>query len=161
MCYLWVSYTGSTLIKIWNQDQFLCISNVAKSLTLLFQVQILCWSPLQDAAVFKEGWKHISAHLSTKTLMCLQNNNLIQMTHFSPLLRKSMPTYSFVMFIAALTTNNFLWEFLVGGNLHQQIGQPYVVWLLKVMCENTVSLLRCVIWSRHLGQGSQPKPDIC
>lgn len=49
------------------------------------------------------------------------------MTHFSPLFQKSMPTYSFVMFIAALTTNNFLWEFLVGGNLHQQIGQPYVV----------------------------------
>lgn len=49
------------------------------------------------------------------------------MTHFSPPFQKSMPAYLFVVFMAALTTNNFLWEFLVGGNLHRQIGQPYVL----------------------------------
>lgn len=52
----------------------------------------------------------------------MQNKNLIQMTHISSPSQKSMPTYLFVMFMAALTTNNFLWESLVGGNLHQQIG---------------------------------------
>lgn len=52
----------------------------------------------------------------------MQNTDLIQMTNLSPLLQTSMPTYLFVMFMAALTTNNFLRESLVGGNLHQQIG---------------------------------------
>lgn len=52
----------------------------------------------------------------------MQNKNLIQMTNFPPPFQKSMPTYLFVMFMAALTTNNFLWESLVGGNLYQQIG---------------------------------------
>ncbi len=52
----------------------------------------------------------------------MQNKNLIQMTNFSPPFQKSMPTHLFVMFTAALTTNNFLWESLVGGNQHWQIG---------------------------------------
>lgn len=70
-----------------------------------------------------------------------------------------MPADLFVMFMAALTTNNFLWEFLVGGNLHRQIGRPYVLWLLKVMCEGPPSACcaRRVTWSRHTGQGSHPK----
>lgn len=91
----------------------------------------------------------------------MQKKNLDLMTNFSPPLQKLMPTYLFVMFMAALTSNNFLWESLVGGNLHLQIGEPYALWLLKVMCENAVSPLRRVIWSRHTGQGSQPKPDTC
>lgn len=52
----------------------------------------------------------------------MQNKTLTQMTNFSPPFQKSMLTYLFVMFMAALATNNFLWESLVGGNLHQQIG---------------------------------------
>lgn len=60
-------------------------------------------------------------------LKYMLNKNLIQMTNFSPPFQKSMPTYLYVMFMAALTTNNFLWESLVGGNLHQQIGWPYVL----------------------------------
>lgn len=52
----------------------------------------------------------------------MQNNDLIQMTNFSPPFQKSIPTYLFVMFMAALTTNNFPWESPVGGNPHQQIG---------------------------------------
>lgn len=89
------------------------------------------------------------------------NKNLIPMTNFSPPFQRPMPTYLYVMFMAALTTNNFLWEPLVGGNQHQQIGRPYVLWLLKVMCENADSPLRRVIGSRHTGQGAQPKPDTC
>ena len=55
------------------------------------------------------------------------NKNLIPMTNFSPPFQRPMPTYLYVMFMAALTTNNFLWEPLVGGNQHQQIGRPYVL----------------------------------
>lgn len=60
------------------------------------------------------------------------------MTNPTPPFQKSVPTYLFVMFTAALTTNNFPPESPVGGDLRRQIGQPYVLWLLKVMCENAV-----------------------
>lgn len=78
---------------------------------------------MEHTAVVREGkeWKHLCPH-TYQEIQYMQNKNLIQMTNFSPPFQKSMPTYLFVMFMAALTTNNFLWESLVGGNLHQQIG---------------------------------------